>query len=117
MRTALYRREDGDSALVMWFEPGLRPGAQARVSIDLGDLERPALVHSITSGDIHPLLDDVIDVTETPTFLTFKAAELESPVRLRVAESPADAGWLLLALGLVAASACRVIGAKPAGRI
>ncbi|HOF40348.1 MAG TPA: hypothetical protein PLD73_09760 [Candidatus Hydrogenedentes bacterium] len=117
LRTALYRREDGDSALVMWFEPGLRPGAQARVSIDLGDLERPALVHSITSGDIHPLLDDVIDVTETPTFLTFKAAELESPVRLRVAESPADAGWLLLALGLVAASACRVIGAKPAGRI
>ncbi len=117
LRTALYRRENGDSTLVLWFEPGLRHDAHARVSIDLGHLERPAIVHSVTSGDTQPLLDNVIDVTETPTFLTFKAPEPESLVRLRVAESPADAGWLLLALGVVAASACTLIGAGPAGRI
>ncbi len=113
LRTALYRRDNGESALVLWFEPGLRPGAHGRVTVDLGALEQPALVRSITSGDSKPLLDDVIDVTETPTFLTFAAPEPEAPVRLDVKTSSADAAWLLLALGIVVAGGYAAFRGKP----
>ncbi len=113
LRTALYRRENGDSALVLWFEPGLRPGAHARVSVDFGALEQPATLHSITSADTQPLLDSLIDVTETPTFLTFRATDPESPVVLRATTSPADAAWLLLALGVVAAGMCAAVRGRP----
>jgi len=113
LRTALYRRENGDSALVLWFEPGLRPGAHARVSVDLGGLEQPAVSHSITSGDTQPLLDGLIDVTETPTFLTFRAPDPEARVVLRAATSPADTAWLLLALGMVAAGMCAAVRTRP----
>ena len=113
LRTALYRRENGDSALVLWFEPGLRPGAHARVSIDLGGLEQPAVSHSITSGDTQPLLDGLIDVTETPTFLTFRAPDPKARVVLRAATSPADTAWLLLALGMVAAGMCAAVRTRP----
>ncbi|MFO7976702.1 MAG: family 1 glycosylhydrolase [Candidatus Hydrogenedentota bacterium] len=100
-RAVLYRRDNGESTLVLWFEPGLRAGGRARVNIDLGTLETPATLHRITDGDTKPLLDDVIDVSETPTFITFNAPNTETPVQLDVETSPADAAWLLLALGFV----------------
>ncbi|MBN2308093.1 MAG: cellulase family glycosylhydrolase [Candidatus Hydrogenedentes bacterium] len=106
LRTALYRRANGQSALVLWFEPGLRPGAHARVAIDLGALDAPAVMHGIASGDRKPLLDGVIDVFETPTFITFTAPDGETPVALHATTSPADATWLLVAAGLVAIAAC-----------
>jgi polysaccharide biosynthesis protein PslG len=105
LRSALYRRENGESALVLWFEPGLRPGAHARVTLDLGQLEEPAIIHGITNGDTKPLLDDRIDVAETPTFITFTAPDPEEPIRLQAATSPVDAAWLLLALGVIVISA------------
>jgi len=114
LRTALYRRDNGESALVIWFEPGLRPGAHARVTLDLGAIGEPAIMHSITDGDAKPVLDKVIDLTETPTFLTFTAAGAESAITLRAVSSPADAAWLLLALGFVAGGACAAVRAKSA---
>ncbi|MEA3364328.1 MAG: beta-galactosidase [Candidatus Hydrogenedentes bacterium] len=106
LRAVLYRRDGGESALVLWFEPGLRPGAHARVSIDLGALDTPATLHRITDGDTKSLLDPLIDVTEKPTLITFTAPDSETPVQLEVETSPADMAWLLLALGFVVGAAC-----------
>ena len=101
LRTALYRRADGASALVLWFEPGLRPGAHARAAIDLGALEEPAIMHDIASGYTKHLLDKVVCVTEKPLFITFQAPDSETPVRLEADTSPADVAWLVLLIGLV----------------
>ncbi|MBN1346964.1 MAG: hypothetical protein JXQ73_30015, partial [Phycisphaerae bacterium] len=101
LRTGLYRRDDGESVLIMWFEPSLRPGAHARVSIDLGELERPAVLNDITSTYTKELLDDFVDVTEKPLFITYKAPSSEAPVRLHADSSPADAMWLMSVIGLV----------------
>lgn len=113
LRAVLYRRDGGESALVLWFEPGLRPGAHARVTIDLGELEEPAVLHRITDGDTKPFLDPVIDITEKPTFITFTAPGSETPVRLEAETSPADMAWLLLALGVVGVAACVATRLKP----
>lgn len=102
LRAVLYRRENGDSALVLWFEPSLRSGAHARVRIDLGELAEPAVMHEITSSYSKELLDPVVDVTEKPLFITFKAPAEDTPVTLHVDSSPADAMWLLCVFGLVA---------------
>jgi hypothetical protein len=109
LRTALYRREDGHSALVMWFEPGLRQYGRARVTLDLGVLSQPAVVHDVTSGYEKPLVDGIVDVTERPVFITFEARMTETPVRIDTASSPADTAWLLLlvVLVIISAMACR----------
>ena len=102
LRAVLYRRENGESALVLWFEPSLRPGAHARVTIDLGELAEPAVMEEITSGYSKELLDPVVEVTEKPLFITFKAPAEDTPVVLHVDSSPANAMWLLCVFGLVA---------------
>lgn len=101
LRTALYRRDSGESTLVLWFEPGLRPGGHARVRIDLGALTEPAVAHDITSSYAKPLLDSLVNVTEKPAFITFVAPDGETPVRLDADTSPADGAWLLLLVGFV----------------
>lgn len=101
LRTALYRRDDGESTLIMWFEPGLRPGAHARVTIGLDQLEEPAVMHDITSGYPKHLLDNVVDVTEKPLFITYKAPAPETPAHLHADSSPVDGMWLMSVIGLV----------------
>ncbi|MCP4643536.1 MAG: hypothetical protein GY851_24020 [bacterium] len=105
LRTALYRRDDGESTLIMWFEPGLRRGAHARVTLDLGPLDGQAISHSITSSDAKPVLDKVVTVTETPMLITFKTTDPDSPVGLAAVTSPGDMAWLVLAGCLILASA------------
>lgn len=112
LRTALYRRDSGESTLVLWFEPGLRPGAHARVRIDLGRLTEPAVTHDITSGYTKPLLDPLIDVTEKPMFITFATADNETTVRLDADTSAADAAWLVLLAGFVLCAAWASLGNK-----
>ena len=105
LRSALYRRDDGHSALVIWFEPGLRPGARARVTLEFGGLHEPAIVHDLASGYSKLLVDGIIDVSEKPVFITFAAPDSEAAVRIHAETSPADAAWLLLLAGFVAVSA------------
>lgn len=101
LRTALYRRENGESALILWFEPMLRPAARARVYLDLGRVEGTPMIHDIGSSYTKLLLDDVVDVSEKPVFITFKAENVEEALELTVKSSPADALWLLLLAGLL----------------
>lgn len=93
LRGVLYRRENGDSALVMWLEPTLRQGAKARVRLDLGETAEPPVVRDIGSAYTKMLLDDVVDVDEHPLFITFKAASPDQPVALDVSTSPVDRIW------------------------
>lgn len=104
LRTALYRRTNGQSALVLWFEPGLRPHGQARVTIDLGLLEKPALIHDVASGYQKPLVDGMIDVSAKPVFITFTPPASDTPVRIKADSSSVDGVWLLLLAGLAAVS-------------
>jgi glycosyl hydrolase family 39 (putative alpha-L-iduronidase) len=99
LRTALYRRENGDSALVLWYEPALTKGASARVRIKLGELVEPAMIHDITSSYTKLHLDDVVDVTETPLFITFKPKEKDQGVCLDVTASPTNEIWLAGLMG------------------
>ena len=101
LRSVLYRRDNGDSTLILWFEPTLRPDAHARVTLNLGQLEQPAVVHDITSDYTKELLDDFVNVTEKPLVITFQSPDLDTPVTLRASSSPADAMWLLAVFALV----------------
>jgi hypothetical protein len=116
LRTALYRRQDGESSLIMWFEPGLRRGAHARVMVDLGPLEEPAVMHDIASSYRKHLLDNVVDVTEKPLFITFKALVPETPVRLDADTSPADGAWLMFVIGVVLWAAWASLRVKSSDR-
>lgn len=108
LRAALYRRENGESALIMWFEPALRENAHTRVTVDLGTVDGTAISHNIGSAYHKPLLDKVVDLTETPLFITFKSQDTESPVHLAVETSSADNAWLILLAGLVICSAAMI---------
>jgi len=108
LRAALYRRANGESALIMWFEPALRQTAQARVTVDLGSIDGTAVIHDIGSAYHKPLLDRIVDLAETPLFVTFKSQDAESPIHLAVETSPADSAWLMLLAGLVICSAATI---------
>jgi hypothetical protein len=101
LRTALFRRENGESALVLWFEPALRPGAHARVRFAAGAFGEDAVIHDITSDYTKLLLDEVIDVTEKPVFITFTAPDPDAAIELEAIAYPADAAWLIVVSGLV----------------
>lgn len=109
LRTALYRRGNGESTVILWFEPMLRPWGKARVKIDAGTLKGPVTQHDIASNYTKTLLDDHIDVTEKPVVLSFTAAETEASVHLQATSSPMDTVWLLMIGGTLIASfvACR----------
>jgi len=104
LRAALYRREEGHSALVMWFEPGLRQHAEARVTIDLDLLGETPMIHDVASQYQKPLVDGIVDLSEKPVFITFTAPDSETPVHIDVDSSAVDAAWLLFLAGLPAVS-------------
>jgi len=64
------------------------------------------VMHDIESGYTKELLDKVVDVTEKPLLITYQAPEAESSVILEADSSPADAMWLIAAVGLVFWSGC-----------
>ena len=103
VRQFLFRRSDGFSTLILWFEPALRPNAHARITVDLGKQETPAILHDIASGYEKPLLDPVVELTEKPLFITYKAPTPESRARLGASTSPVDTSWLVLLVISVAA--------------
>ncbi len=99
LRSAFYRRDNGASALILWFEPTLRPWGTARARIDFGGLNSPPTVHDIGSGQTRLLLDDHIELTDRPVFLTFNAGTaVEKAIHIDVVGSPLDALWLLLVM-------------------
>ncbi len=104
LRTALYRRENGESALVLWFEPMLRPWGKARAHIEIGETEGPVIIHDIGSDYEKAVLDDTIEVTERPVFITFKAKDTARAVTIRLTGSPMDALWLIVAAGITVGS-------------
>ena len=101
LRSTLFRRDNGESTLVLWNEPMLRPHAQARVHIDYGDLEGVPMVHDIGSTYTKQLLDEVIDVSEKPVFITFTTKDPDSTLKLVVRSSPVDGLWLLFLAALL----------------
>jgi len=100
LRSTLYRREDGESALVLWYESRLRPGGTARVELDLGSLKESATVHDLDSAYTKPLLDDYVYVGNRPVFITFRPEDVEAPVHLRASALPYD--YLMLLTGAIA---------------
>ena len=106
LRTALYRREDGASALILWYEPALRKGAQARVTLDLGKLDAPALLHDITSEYTKSLLDDYVEVSSKPLLITFQSKDPEARVHLKAASSVHDALLMIMLLMLILIAGC-----------
>ncbi len=103
LRSSLYRREDGSSALVLWFESALRPWGRAHVRLDLGQPVQAPLIHDIASAYAKPLLEDAVEVSEKPVLITFTDPS-GGPVLLDVSGSPADGCWLLALACLVAGS-------------
>lgn len=100
VRSALYRRDNGESALVLWFEPMLRPWGKARVHLEFGETAGPAMLHDIASDYSKALLADHVELTEKPIFLTFNAQDPEASIHIEAKSSAVDALWLLLVIGM-----------------
>jgi len=112
LRATLYRKGNGECALVMWYEPALRLSASVRVRLNLGKLDGPPVLHDIASVQEKPWLDRDIDVSEQPVVLTFRQNGTRQPVGLGASGSPVDGLWLaaLLAMAVGALAACRRAG-------
>ena len=104
LRATLYRRDGGESTLVLWYEPALLPAGTARVRFDLGKLGAPPVLHDIGSEQAKPWLDREIEVSEEPVVMTFRQNGVEQPVVLAATGSPVDLLWLFFLLALAAGS-------------
>ena len=97
LRTVLYRRDNGECAVILWYESRLRPWAAARVRIQASGIDGPVTVHDIGSEYSSTLLNDYITVSERPVFLTFTIPGEAEKVDVRVASAAVDD---LMAAGL-----------------
>lgn len=103
LRTVLYRRDNGECALILWYESNLRPWATARVRINSSGIEGPVTVHDIASDYTTTLINDYVDVSEAPVFLKFNAPHENAIIDVHI-ESPATD--LLVLAGLTALVCC-----------
>jgi len=87
LMAALYRRVDGISTLVMWYDPTLYESGSVKVTLDLSAITGTTLIHNIYSGANQSLDDNFIEIGNVPIFLTFQAKDLSDPVILYVEES------------------------------
>jgi hypothetical protein len=94
LRSALYRRDNGESTLILWFEPMLRSAGSARIHLDLGELSEPPMMRDIASGAEKHYIND-IEVSERPTFITFNANNPNDVVKIKATSSPVDSLWLI----------------------
>lgn len=113
LRSTLYRRSNGDSALVLWYEPALSAHGGARVRLDLGGISAPALVHDVYSPYTKRLLDGFVDVFGKPVFITYNAQDPDAPVNLVATGAVYDALLVVLLVGGVLV--CAGLAAKRCG--
>ena len=104
VRSAFYRRDTGESSLILWFEPTLRPWGTARAHIDFGDDALSIKTHDIASGYTKTLIDDHVDLTEKPLFITFEPGATDNSIHITVDGSPTDMLWLLFVTGILGVS-------------
>ncbi|NIA14439.1 MAG: hypothetical protein GWP08_10175 [Nitrospiraceae bacterium] len=112
LRSTLYRKEDGESALVLWYESRLCPGGTARVELDLGPLKEPAIVHDLDSAYTKELLDDYVYVGNRPVFITFHPGDAETPVHLQASALPYDYLMLLAGASAVVIGLCAAVSRR-----
>ncbi|NVM29509.1 MAG: hypothetical protein HWN65_11775 [Candidatus Helarchaeota archaeon] len=82
----LYRRANGNSTLIMWYDPTTYASGNIEVTLDLGAVG-DIKIHDIYTGTNQTLSDTSIMVGNAPIFITFQAATISNPVTLHVEES------------------------------
>ncbi|MFA6240194.1 MAG: hypothetical protein WC655_04650 [Candidatus Hydrogenedentales bacterium] len=102
VRASLYRRADGESTLILWYDPVLSGQRSVRVALNFEDAADTPVVHDIGSSYTKQLLDDVIDVSEHPTVITYRASNADAPVHVAVKSAVVDSLLIVsLAAGVV----------------
>ncbi|MBX7256719.1 MAG: hypothetical protein K1Y02_10185 [Candidatus Hydrogenedentes bacterium] len=108
VRTALYRRDNGDSTLILWYEPTLSGQESVRVALNFENIDGSPVEHDIGSAYTKEFLDSTLDVSERPTVITYHAADPDAPVHVMVKSAVTDT-TLMVMLGiavLASAAAC-----------
>lgn len=84
VRASLYRRDNGESTLILWYDPVLSGQRSVRVALNFEAAADTPIVHDIGSSYTKQLLDDVIDVSEHPTVITYRASNADASVHVGV---------------------------------
>lgn len=112
VRASLYRRGNGESALILWYEPTLSGQRSVRVALDFEGIDGAPIVHDIGSTYTKELLEDVIDVSEHPTVIVYRVESADSPVTVAVKSAVTDVTLLTVLAGTVLASAAACAAAR-----
>ena len=83
LRTALYRKSDGKSILIMWYDPTLYLNGSIAVQLNLqeiGDIK----IYDIYTGVFKNLESNSLDITGSPTFIEFESASVNNPIQIKV---------------------------------
>ncbi|NVM29511.1 MAG: hypothetical protein HWN65_11785 [Candidatus Helarchaeota archaeon] len=103
LMAALYRRANGNSTLIMWYDPTIYASGSIEVTLDLGAVG-DIKIHDIYTGTNQTLSDTSIMVGNTPVFITFQAAGISNPITLHVKESITAITLYVILLGVLIGS-------------
>jgi len=84
---ALYRKKDGSSALIIWYDPTLYESKTLKITLDIPDTIGNVIIHDIYSGARKILNDNSIEISDTPIFLTFQADSFTDFLTIHVNKS------------------------------
>ncbi|MFX0023952.1 MAG: hypothetical protein ACFE9S_16620 [Candidatus Hermodarchaeota archaeon] len=104
LMASLYRQEDGNSTLVMWYAPTLYESGTVRVNLDLSAIEGSILIHDIYTGTNRTLDENFVVVGDAPIFLTFQPKEINDSITLQVQESILAVVLYISMIGMIIAS-------------
>jgi len=89
LRTALYRKSDGKSILIMWYDPTLFKQGTINVQINLQETGN-IKIYDIYTGESQILDSNSLDITGIPTFIEFETDNIDNEIQLIVGNSWAN---------------------------
>ena len=104
LMASLYRQEDGNSTLIMWYAPTLYESGTVKVNLDLSAIEGSIFIHDIYTGTNRTLDENFVVVGDAPIFLTFQPKEINDSITLQVQESILAVALYISMIGIFIAS-------------
>ncbi|MHA1425282.1 MAG: hypothetical protein ACTSQI_04770 [Candidatus Helarchaeota archaeon] len=86
LMATLYRRVNGNSTLIMWYDPTLYIEGTIKVNLNLSELG-DITIYDIYTGMNQTLVGNTVVVGKVPVFITFQAIHNSTPVTLYITES------------------------------
>jgi len=83
----LYRNQDGNSSLIMWYDPSLYERGEVIVCLELGNIVGNVYLHDIYTGEKEILVKNTVQVSDKPVLITYSVETFTDSIIIHIEDS------------------------------